>query len=254
MQSLLVIVCVVLIPIAQSHSWIACAKYSGSIDNYDESQCEAFARGYYSYSSSYFGLDRGFNHRLSYQDPVCKVDYTEKAYGGSMGPLRIQGENSERIRLIWPAKNHVSDKCTNPYIPDRQLKLYANCQYARENPSLQNFLTGAQLLWDFKRDGTAKGFQQCVNFCANPDKAVCYGDVTIPKLPYNECLLVWLWEFNANEFYTSCIDTFPKAPSNTKLTSTTTVVPTTKNVSKCVLTSYLKSCERNLNRFKKQNC
>lgn len=242
------------------HSWIACADYSvlTTFNEYNENQCRAFARDFNHYRTDSFGVDRGYNYRLLRTDPVCKTDFkNESSYNGLYrAPEYAQ---KQKVRLIWPAKNHVKGECTNQWIPDTQLKLYLVPGQYGQNPSLDTVLSKGIVTWDFHSHGTQKGFQQCIDFCKNPDKAVCYGDWVIPdSVVSGSYLLVWFWEFNKDEFYTSCMDIkirggfIPPVPSPNTKTTISTQPPTTANP--CPKTTpYLQKCQRLLNQFKKKH-
>lgn len=254
-----------LVPLCIAHSWIACADYpsSLSLDVYNENQCRAFARDFNHYWVDGFGVDRGYNYRLQMSDPICKTDfkvgssYTERF----RAPVYEPGRN---VRLLWPAKNHVKADCTNQWIPDTQLKLIALQTQFGKNPSLTDALRDGVVVWDFHQHGTKKGFQQCINFCANPDKAICYGDWVVPReWSTGPVLLVWFWEFNKNEFYTSCMDVIIQATSSTvistsrsptpQLTKLTSISPSPFSLPSCRLSGYLKKCQRLLDSHKSKN-
>ena len=201
----------------QAHSWIACADYSVSASTsiYDETACLGFARGYAQFATSTFGEDRGFNYDTTMDKAPCKVPFDSLSYSHKYHSA-VYRPNS-RVRLIWPAKNHVADTCTNPYIPDTQLKLFFHCNGPNKYTTLRDFLRNSRQVIDWKTEGNRRGFQNCANFCANPDKAVCHQDFTMPVLPQNTtCTFLWFWEFNPNSPpYTACwdISTNPNPPT-----------------------------------------
>lgn len=198
-----------------SHSWIACADYSlkASTTIYDESQCLGFARGYAQFVSPIFGEDRGFNFDTTLDKPPCR-QMSPLSYSDKYHPPVYRPGNT--VRLVWPSKNHVSDICTNMHIPDTQLKLFYHCKGSNAFGSLGEFLGHSEEVIDWKTQGNRKGFQNCANFCSNPDKAVCHQDFIMPVLPQNTtCTFLWLWEFNpGSPPYTMCWDiaTNPNSP------------------------------------------
>lgn len=216
-----------------SHSWIACAKYplSASLYNYDEHSCQGFARGYTLHRSSSFGVDAGFNYGVGdLSMPACKYPFVRSQYDSTAfkPPSYRRGEV---IRLLWPSKNHVKADCTNPYIPDTSLQLYQHCGLKTEQGmTLRDVFQRGRLLWDFQKNGTKKGFQQCLNFCTNMDKAVCYGDVQLGATFDEQCPVIWVWQFNKGEYYTSCVDSSVMSgttenPSSSTSSTTSTPCP-----------------------------
>ncbi len=179
-----------------AHSWLHCVKYNktapltvGSIQN---SLCSAFPRGMN--ANNVFGLDVG-------QDYIPSNDVACKQPPGTLLPM----STAESYKIIWPAKNHKSDACTNPYIPDNKLQLFAYPGGPSEaDPPLSRWATPQYLLKDLKSDG--KGFQNCPDFCSNPDKAPCYGEVSYKSLAAGPYKILWYWEFNTGQFYTHCYD------------------------------------------------
>jgi hypothetical protein len=200
-----------------AHSWIACADYSltASTSVYDESACLGFARGYTQFATSTFGEDRGFNYDTTLDKAPCKIPFDKFSYSHKFHQAVYRPKS--RIRLIWPAKNHVADTCTNPYIPDTQLKLFYHCNGPNAYSTLRDFLKNSVQVIDWKKEGNKKGFQNCANFCANPDKAVCNQEFIMPTLPINKtCTFLWFWEFNpGSPPYTACwdISTNPNPPT-----------------------------------------
>lgn len=199
-----------LITSVRAHSWVSCADYdpSASTSAFQSSACRGFSRGSPQFFTPLFGQDRGFNYQPGSNDPVCIVDFDRNSYSSAYPAP--QYKPGSKIRVVWPAKNHVADRCTNQWIPDTTFQLWMNCDDfgTKRNPSLRTFLQTAQLVIDWKRDGNAKGFQNCPKFCDNPDKAVCHQDFTMPAgLDKKRCLFVWYWVFNQGTTpYTACWD------------------------------------------------
>jgi hypothetical protein len=191
-----------------SHSWIACADYSltASTSKYNHSACLGFARGYTQFATSTFGEDRGFNYETRLNKPPCKVPFNKNAYSKKFKPVMYKPK--QKIRLLWPAKNHVAAPCTNSNIQNTQLKLFYHCNGPNAYSTLRDFLKNSVQVIDWKKEGNKKGFQNCANFCANPDKAVCNQEFIMPVLPSKKvCTFLWFWIFNSDSFpYTSCWD------------------------------------------------
>lgn len=179
-----------------AHSWLHCVNYDktapltvGSIQN---SLCGAFPRGMN--QNNVFGIDVG-------QDYVPSNNVACKQRPGAL----LQMRKDQLYKIIWPAKNHKSDACTNPYIPDNKLRLFAYPGGpADPDPPLSEWISPQYLLKDLKSDG--KGFQNCPDFCTNPDKAPCYGEVSYQSLANGVYKVLWYWEFNTGQFYTHCYD------------------------------------------------
>jgi hypothetical protein len=175
-----------------SHSWLHCVDYNpnaplkvGSIDN---KQCNIFPRGVS--SSTVFASDIGLDYNPT-EDKPCKV-----------GPSQsVQYTAGKTYRLLWPAKNHKADTCTNQFIPDTQLKVFFYPGTA--DPTLSTWTKAQYLVKDFK---TGAGFQNCPDFCTDTDKAPCFGDMTIPSLPDGTYKGLWFWEFNPGQFFSHCFD------------------------------------------------
>lgn len=194
-----------LLYVGYSHSWLHCVKYDqnaplnvGTIDN---SKCAGFPRDMS--ISSVFGVDQGINYKPTNEKPCRSAPISPVNY-----------KQGSTYRLLWPAKNHQADTCTNAYIPDNQLKVYFYPTAASSaDPTLTEWTQAKYLVQDFKAQG--KGFQNCPDFCSNTGLAPCYGDLKIPNLPSGYYRALWYWEFNAGEFYTHCFDVALSSESST---------------------------------------
>jgi len=184
-----------------SHSWIHCVDYdidaSLKVDQIRSSFCSAWARGID--KNAIFGQDYGFNYQPKEQQ-VCRDPYDVSRV--------ISLKIGQKIRILWPAKNHVAASCTNPYIKDQSLRLYAYpVQDLKESdPSWSVWRKDQYLVYDFS---LGKGFQNCPDFCPTTDRVPCFGDVVIPEnitKGWNKFL--WAWNFNPGEWYTTCFDTY----------------------------------------------
>eukprot|EP00475_Leptophrys_vorax_P036899 TRINITY_DN62_c0_g1_i1.p1 TRINITY_DN62_c0_g1~~TRINITY_DN62_c0_g1_i1.p1 ORF type:complete len:401 (-),score=94.64 TRINITY_DN62_c0_g1_i1:119-1321(-) len=199
---------------ASAHSWVHCTEASTSLtitknSDYSDSQCSGFPRNFKTavQFNTLFGGDTGFNYQPSSTNRVCKDDFVSTSSSYGTGYPMATYTPGQKVRVIWPAKNHQADTCTNPYIPDTELKLYVNCGLAgTRNPILNDFLASSTLVIDWKANGM-KGFQNCPDFCSNTDKAVCYEDFTVPSslAVGSTCTFVWYWIFNSGTTpYTTC--------------------------------------------------
>ena len=59
------------------------------------------------------------------------------------------------------------------------------------------------------------GFQNCRQYCANTDKATCFGDFVVPDVTTaGYYTFVWYWVFNRNTSpYTSCYEAYVEPAS-----------------------------------------
>lgn len=118
--------------------------------------------------------------------------------------------------LAWPSKNHVATRY-NPGMPSHQLRLFRSERNVKRDPSQHDFFKHQIIRFGphvhMKPD--YKGFQNCTAFSENNDKALCLGCFKVPRIPDGIYVMQWYWEFNKNEFYTTCFDIM--VGKNTKL-------------------------------------
>ena len=212
-----------LISYAFAHSWVHCVDYdstasllAGTIQN---TKCRSFPRGVP--NTAIFGEDRGYNYQ-PIRDKACRSSFSGSFSSFSKG---------RTIRLLWPAKNHVAASCTNPYIKDQSLKLYlfpVN-KLDQPDPTFSTWRTPKYLFFDFEKDG--QGFQNCPDACPVIDRLPCYGDIYFPSsLATGYYKALWVWNFNPNEWFTSCFDIEIKDPSaRTPTARTPTSQPSLKS-------------------------
>lgn len=190
-----------LIPLVFSHSWLYCVDYnkqaSLKVGSIQSNFCNSFPRS--TDPTLAFGQDIGLDFIPSPGGNVCKAPTQP-----SRQTVYQQGKS---YRLVWPAKNHDAEVCTNPFIPDTRLQLYSfPTELNVADPSMKDWTDPAFLLVDFKANG-GSGFQNCPDFCTNTDRAPCFGDVKIPdNYPPGRYKMLWLWEFNPGQIYTHCFD------------------------------------------------
>jgi len=206
---------VVLLSVAcvNAHSWMQCADYTEENGQFwDASKCRAWPRGYFNafqYQGYGFGADAGFNYIPSDAKP-CQGTYSDGSYTATY-PAATYAPG-QRVCLAWPPKNHVAAKCNNPNIPDSGTRIYRSSRYtafSSTDPTLTQFYTN--LVWDFGKNtvaGEGVAFQNCPNFCAEADKALCTGCFDIPtNLETGKYTFLWEWDFNnAADKYTTCWD------------------------------------------------
>lgn len=195
----------VFVKLSSAHSWVECSDYAmdGSLKSYERNKCRGFARDMPTYDGKGFGIDRGFNYQADGKSLSCISNKTERSYNSEY-PM-AEYSPGEMIRFLHPAKNHVADSCTNPYIPDTKFELYMLCGSQESNMPLDTFLEKAILVQDYKSNN-GKGYQQCPHFCENMDKAICYHDFKVPQAS-GHCMFLVYWIFNPNTSpYTMCFD------------------------------------------------
>nr|AIG55508.1 secreted protein [Thraustotheca clavata] len=183
-----------------AHSWLECTDYVVSSPTqtlvWDSSLCHGRARCSARQTEAGFGADTGFNHHG--KDCQC-------AYGSDgvtvATPTYTPGQ---RVCLAYPPKNHVADTCTNSYIPDNGVTISRTALGATNDDfgtKTYNHLNGEHKTGSIDY----KGFQNCPNFCSNMDKALCTmcfdleSDIVPGKYSFK-----WQWEFNTNDFYSTC--------------------------------------------------
>jgi hypothetical protein len=197
-----------------SHSWVSCTDYriSSTSDTqvYQNGKCVGFPRAWAQCcENTAFGLDRGFNFQPSNgklcRDPLNKANGYQASYS-STSPM-AKYSPGQTVCLAWPPKNHVAASCINKDIPDNGMEVYMSGPNPDADPTSFSQMTKVAD-WGRNPGGDAfKGFQNCPNFCSNPDKATCTGCFSIPKNAQVGAVytFIWTWEFNAKtDQYSSC--------------------------------------------------
>jgi len=213
MKSVLVVFFLGAVSLVAAHSWIACADYNGDLGNYDGSKCKGYARGFganIQYAGPTFGTDAGYNYQATESKP-CYTPLTNPVsagYTSTYGPATYKA--GQKVTLAWPSKNHVAATCTNQWIPDTALNIFISAKNPTADLTLSGFKKNLVANLTGHVDGQIdfKGFQNCPNFCANMDKALCTGAFTVPAstAPGNYTFM-WYWIFNpGSDPYTSCWD------------------------------------------------
>jgi hypothetical protein len=170
--------------------------------NYDLNNCRGFSRNYQlQYQSDInrgFGFDTGYNFR----GQECKYSYDSNFY---KEPIKMAKYISgSQICLTYPSKNHVASKCTNPFIQDNGVKIFRSI-----NKVTDDFKQEYQHLNKKHKFGTIDylGFQNCPGFCNNMDKTVCYMCFNLENnIEPGIYSFKWIWEFNPQEYYSTCWD------------------------------------------------
>jgi len=180
------------------------------VDNYNAARCFGFARNWQSVAGDIFGGDRGFNYQASDAAP-CRDSITPSGdYGYSQYPMATYAPGST-VCLAWPSKNHVAETCTNQYIPDTDLEIFAHGPNPTSDPDqngFKNFVVTSTLNGKHAANTIDhKGFQNCSKFCDNMDKALCTGCFQVPSnlKPGAVYTFQWYWIFNPGSApYTTC--------------------------------------------------
>ncbi len=206
-----------LVTYVYGHSWLHCVDYDrggslnvGAINN---NLCRKYPRGVT--SSAVFGADVGFDYIANNAAP-CKFP--------PGAPISLS--NGVTYRMIWPAKNHQADVCTNPFIPDTRMQLYVIPGGINQpDPTLNEWSSARFLVKDFKENG-GPGFQNCPDFCPVTDRVPCFGDFQLPNLQNGPYKALWLWEFNRGQIYTHCFDFIVGPPASSPSPTPSSSSPT----------------------------
>lgn len=208
-----IVLSLLLISFAYGHSWVHCTDYritsKAQTEVYQSSQCRGFGRAWKDCcENTAFGLDRGFNYQPGNSGKLCRNPLNTN-YGSSYssGSPMAKYSPGQQVCLAWAPKNHVAASCINKNIPDFGMEVYMSAANPSSDPTSFSQMTKVA---DWGKNPGAdayKGFQNCPNFCTNPDKATCTGCFYIPKnvqvgATYT---FIWTWEFNGlSDQYSSC--------------------------------------------------
>jgi hypothetical protein len=208
-----IVLSLLLLSFAYAHSWIACTDYritsKDQTVTYDANQCKGYGRDWKDCcENTAIGVDRGFNYQPGNSGKLCRNPLTspyDSSYS-SASPMAKYSPGQE-VCLAWAPKNHVAASCINKDIPDNGMEVYMSGPNPTADPTSFSQMTKVA---DWGKNPGAdayKGFQNCPNFCSQPDKATCTGCFYIPKnvqvgATYT---FIWTWEFNGlSDQYSSC--------------------------------------------------
>lgn len=200
-------VCAIYFQVAHGHSWLECSNYNpASFDHkelggFDRSKCSGYPRAFGMQFNAGFGIDTGYNweHPMCTRDPFREGDYSEQI------PMATY-QAGQTIYLSHPAKNHVADSCTNPFIPSTSMKVMMSTEVGVDGfdyslPMVGGDHVNGQI--DFL------GYQRCFDFCSNPDKSHCLTAWELPlEVSEGRHSFLWVWEFNPGQFYSNCFDAY----------------------------------------------
>jgi len=206
-----------------AHSWLECVDYPAEVTRtrgYDKTLCRAFARswsnrGAQASTPGRDTLPAQFNRPLDNNGRVCFTSINDPSNYSPKYP-RATYRLGQKVRLIWPSKNHggPSDGSCRETSRDRGMELHVKC--GGPEITFDEVVNGKRWLalnmkqsgWQTQKWGKGwsdgKGFKQCLNFCANTDLSMCWGDFIVPDgLPENQvCTFYWYW--NSGRPYTIC--------------------------------------------------
>jgi len=240
---LLLAVSSLLVPLVYGHSWVACTDYritsEADIDYYNDNICKGYPRDWANTvafaSTTVFGTDTGFNYQAppsgthACRDPLGTAS---NSYGYTTRYPMANYAPGSTVCLAWPSKNHVADTCTNQYIPDTELTLYASGPIGNTDPTQAQFDATMVANWTQHQNGVIdhKGFQHCPKFCENMDKSLCSQCFTVPSSFQVGKIYTfqWYWVFNAGtDPYTTCWEALIVPPSTSSSTTAAPIPATT---------------------------
>jgi hypothetical protein len=209
--------------IINAHSWISCTNYEiNNVYNhnyindsiiYDINKCQGFSRNYNlqfnSDKNRGFGYDTGYN----FLGTECNYKYDSSYYNNEI--KMAQYIPGQQVCLTYPSKNHVSSHCTNNYISDNGIKIERSSNKLIDSfDRLYSHLNGIHQMNTIDY----KGYQNCPGFCNNLDKTVCYVCFNLENnIDSGIYSFKWTWEFNKNEFYSTCWDAEIKYNNNNNI-------------------------------------
>lgn len=203
-----------------AHSWVECVSYdplsfeSSSLGDYERGRCSGYPRNFKRQFSEGFGVDTGYNwgHADCLRDPFKSEDYTSDI------PM-AKYKAGQTIYISHPAKNHVADTCTNPFIPSTSFVVKMSSQ-----PNVDTFDVSLPMFGPEHVNGQIDhlGYQRCFNFCGDADKSHCLSAWTLPSnIPDGRYSFIWIWEFNVGEIYANCFDAYISANGDISMNTTT---------------------------------
>lgn len=212
--------------ILDAHSWVECVDYDPpsfdytALGNFDRSRCKGYPRGFERQYNAGFGVDTGYNwpHVDCMRDPFKTSDYNDKINMATYKP-------GQTIYISHPAKGHVADSCTNPFILSSSFVVKMSSQ-----PNVDSFDVSLSMVGGEHKNGQIDylGYQRCYNFCGDKDKSHCVSAWTLPTdIPEGRHSFIWSWEFNTNEFYSNCFDAYISKSGSANNTTSANPTPAT---------------------------
>jgi hypothetical protein len=182
-----------------------------------------FPRGFRNQFNVAFGVDTGFNVESDFVHTLaCPTQYNPADY--TNGITMATFKPGQKINMVWPAKNHVADTCTNQFIPDHGVYITRGSR-----PMTEDFSVNISLVNPKHQNGVIdhQGFQRCFNFCDNTDKSPCINTFELDNdFPSSGIYAFkWVWEFNQGQFYTTCFDAYVSIDNTSPVATPSVTVP-----------------------------
>lgn len=205
--------------VVSAHSWVECSDYSPfsfdyeTLGLFDRSRCRGYPRAFANQFSKGFSIDTGYNWEV----PACRDKYSPSDYNDQI--VMATYTAGQTIYISHPAKNHVADTCTNPFIPSGVMTVKMSLQ-----TEVDTFDTDLTMIGDDHVNGVIDHleYQRCYKFCDNPDGAHCLTGWVLPdNIVEGVHSFIWLWEFNSNQIYSSCFDAYIKPSDGTNSSGST---------------------------------
>lgn len=193
--------------VVDAHSWVECVSYDPpsfdhlTLGGYDRARCSGYPRGFQKQFEAGFGIETGYNWEYPdcARDTPKSTDYTQDIPMAKYQPGQI-------IYISHPAKNHVADTCTNPFIPSESLEVKMSSK-----TGVDTFDVSLKMVGEDHSKGVIDhlGYQRCFEFCANPDKSHCLTGWTLPtNIEEGVYSFSWSWQFNPQQWYQNCFDAY----------------------------------------------
>lgn len=195
----------ILFHIACAHSWVECTDYDPASFDYDKlgtfdrARCRGYPRAFQRQFDAGFSRDTGYN----WEHPLCTRDpFNSNDYSGAVNMARYS--TGQIIYISHPAKNHVADSCTNPFIPSGVLEVRMSSA-----PDVDTFDVSLPMIGGDHVNGVIDHleYQRCYQFCSDMDGSHCLTAWQLPTdIADGRHSFLWVWEFNQGQFYSNCFD------------------------------------------------
>ncbi len=169
------------------------------LGTFDRARCRGYPRAFQRQFEAGFSRDTGYN----WEHPLCTRDpFNANDYSGAVNMARYS--TGQIIYISHPAKNHVADSCTNPFIPSGVLEVRMS-----SSPDVDTFDVSLPMVGDDHVNGVIDHleYQRCYQFCSDMDGAHCLTAWQLPNdIAEGRHSFLWVWEFNQGQFYSNCFD------------------------------------------------
>lgn len=206
MRNALVVGCAIVLQTVASHSWVECTSYDpisfdyDKLGDFDRARCSGYPRAFGNQFRAGFSVDTGYNWEL----PTCRDKYKASDYNDQV--VMATYTSGQVIYISHPAKNHVADTCTNPFIPSGITSVMVSSGLETDT-----FDINLQMIGDDHVNGVIDHleFQRCYDFCGDMDGAHCLTGWQLPNnLASGVHSFIWKWEFNDGQYYANCFDAY----------------------------------------------